>query len=195
MADSATWQRSPSRTLASQPTVLSGPQLLAPRITPSPTCCEPNEVAIEISTTVLVPDYIRFYDTPISEFHPSYSTLPDGSLIAAPFLDDLARSYLSLLVTAMLATLFLRNIIVCFDYLRRAKMKRRVLFYLLLCSQLLSVRCSFSFRNSFFFKLFQYLDGSDPTACLLLQHKCGLHSVCIRILALDRGSVFPGSCP
>jgi len=139
MTASATRQQSPSRTLASPPTVLSGPQLLAPRITPSPTCCEPTEVAIEIATTLLVPDYFRFYDTPISEFQPVYSALPDGSLIASPFTEDLARSYLSLLVTAMLATLFLRNIIVCFDYLRRAKMKRRTLFYLLLCSQLLSM--------------------------------------------------------
>ncbi|KAJ7275245.1 hypothetical protein B0H12DRAFT_247120 [Mycena haematopus] len=139
MAASATWHQSPTRTLASHPTVLSGPQLLAPRITPSPTCCEPNEVAIEIFTTLLVPDYSRFYDTPISQFHPVYSALQDGSLVTVPFRDDLAKSYLSLLVTAMLATLFLRNIIVCFDYLARAKMKRRVLFYLLLSSQLLSM--------------------------------------------------------
>ncbi|KAF7339823.1 hypothetical protein MVEN_01898900 [Mycena venus] len=139
MAASPTWQQHPSRTFASHPTVLSGPQLLAPRITPSPTCCEPTEVAIEIATTLLVQDYSRFYDTPIFQFQPVYSALPDGSLLAVPFADDLARSYLSLLVTAMLATLFLRNIIVCFDYLRRATMKRRTLFYLLLCSQLLSM--------------------------------------------------------
>lgn len=139
MAASATWQQIPSRTSATQPTVVSTPQLLAPRITPSPACCEPNEVVIEISTTVLVPDYARYYDTPILTFQPSYLALPDGSLFTVPFMEDLSRSYLSLLVTAMLATLFLRNIIVSFDYLRRAKMKRRMLFYLLLCSQLLSV--------------------------------------------------------
>ncbi|KAJ7655028.1 hypothetical protein DFH06DRAFT_1201382 [Mycena polygramma] len=139
MATSSTRQQSPSRTLTAHPTTfLSGP-LLAPRITPSPTCCEPIEVAIEISTTVLVPDYARFYDTPISEFQPAYLALPDGSLTTSAFADDLARSYLSLLVTAILATVFLRNIFVSFDYLRRAKMKRRVLFYLLLCSQLLSM--------------------------------------------------------
>ncbi|KAJ7225722.1 hypothetical protein GGX14DRAFT_489964 [Mycena pura] len=134
----------PSPTLATHPTVLSGPQppapqLPAPRITPSPSSCAPNELVIEIATTVLVPDYTRFYDTPISEFHPSYFALPDGSLASVPFMQDLTRSYLSLLVTAMLATLFLRNIIVCVDYLRRANMKRRTLFHLLLCSQLLSM--------------------------------------------------------
>ncbi|KAF8213277.1 hypothetical protein K438DRAFT_1706974 [Mycena galopus ATCC 62051] len=135
MAASATWQQSPSRILASNPTVLSDPQLLAPRTTPSPTVA----AAIEIFTTVVIPDYFRFYDQPTAQFSPVYSTLPDGSLITPPFVDDLTRSYLSLLVTAMLATLFLRNIIVCFDYLRRAKMKRRALFYLLLSSQLLSM--------------------------------------------------------
>jgi hypothetical protein len=141
MAASPTWQLHPSRTFASHPTVLSGPQLLAPRITPSPTCCDPTptDVAIELATTLVVQDYSRFYVIPISQFQPVYSALPDGSLLAPPFADDLARSYLSLLVTAMLATLFLRNIIVCFDYLRRATMKRKTLFYLLLCSQLLSM--------------------------------------------------------
>ncbi|KAJ7169679.1 hypothetical protein C8R46DRAFT_994049 [Mycena filopes] len=133
MAASPTWQ------LASHPTVLSTSQLLAPRITPAPACCEHIQVAIEISTTVLVPDYARFYDTPVSEFHPVYLALPDGSLTTPPFMDDLARSHLSLMVTAMLASLFLRNIIVSFDYFRRATMKRRTLFVLLLCSQLLSL--------------------------------------------------------
>ncbi|KAJ7492822.1 hypothetical protein FB451DRAFT_1219666 [Mycena latifolia] len=137
MAAAPTWQHTPPRT---QPTVVpSDPQLLAPRVTPSPSCCEPNEVVIEISTTVLIPDYARYYDTPILAFQPDYLVLPDGSLTTAPFMNDLARSYLSLLVTAMLATLFLRNIIVSFDYLRRANMKRKTLFYLLLCSQLLSI--------------------------------------------------------
>ncbi|KAJ7107633.1 hypothetical protein C8R43DRAFT_1044731 [Mycena crocata] len=139
MAASTTWQQSPSQTHATQPTVISSPQLLAPRITPSPSCCEPNEVVIELSTTLLVPDYARYYDTPILEFQPAYLPLPDGSLATIPFMNDLARSYLSLLVTAMLATLFLRNIVVCIDYIRRANMKRRTLFYLLLCSQLLSM--------------------------------------------------------
>ncbi|KAK7064394.1 hypothetical protein R3P38DRAFT_2824256 [Favolaschia claudopus] len=136
---SPTWQLSPTRTAAaSQSTVFSDPQLLAPRVTPSPTCCEPNEVAIEISTTILIPDYLRFYPGPITQFRPVYSALPDGSLIALPYTHDLAKSHLSLLVAAMLAALFLRNIIVALDYLRRARMKRKVLFYLLLCSQFLA---------------------------------------------------------
>ncbi|KAJ7706396.1 hypothetical protein B0H17DRAFT_1037023 [Mycena rosella] len=140
MAASATRQHSPARTLATQPTVVSSdPQSLAPRVTPSPSCCEPNEVVIELFTTVLVSDYARFYDTPILAFQPDYLALPDGSLTTTAFVNDLRRSYLSLLVTAMLAAIFLRNIIVSFDYLRRATMKRKTLFYLLLCSQLLSM--------------------------------------------------------
>ncbi|KAJ7431821.1 hypothetical protein B0H11DRAFT_1761405 [Mycena galericulata] len=139
MTASATWQQTPSPTLATRPTVVSSLQLLAPRITPSPTCCEPNEVVIEIATTLLIQDYARYYDTPISTFQPVYLALSDGSLITSPFMDDLASSYLSLLVTTMLATIFLRNIIVAVDYICRAKMKRKILFYLLLCSQLLAM--------------------------------------------------------
>ncbi|KAJ7783561.1 hypothetical protein DFH07DRAFT_995789 [Mycena maculata] len=138
-AASATWQQTPSPTLATQSTVVSSPQLLAPRITPSPGCCQPNEVVIEISTTLLIQDYSGYYDTPISTFQPAYLALPDGSLTTIPFIDDLAKSYLSLLVTAMLMTIFLRNIIVSLDYIRRATMKRKMLFYLLLCSQLLAM--------------------------------------------------------
>ncbi|KAJ7786099.1 hypothetical protein B0H16DRAFT_17640 [Mycena metata] len=117
-------------------TVFSGIGQLLPRLTPSPT---PTAAAIAISTTVVVPDFNRFYHIPISAFQPVYLALPDGSLTTVPFMDDLARSYLSLLVTAMLASLFLRNIVVSCDYFRRATMKRRTLFILLLCSQLLSL--------------------------------------------------------
>jgi len=136
MTASGTWQQLPSPT---QPTVLSNLQLLSPRITPSPACCEPNEVVLELSTTLLIQDYTRFYDSPISTFQPAYFALPDGSLTTIPFNDDLASSYLSLLVTAMLATIFLRNIIVSFDYIYRVNVKRKTLFYLLLCSQLLAM--------------------------------------------------------
>jgi hypothetical protein len=176
MAASATWQQSPSRTLPPrQTTVVSTPQLLAPRITPSPACYEPNDVAIELSTAILVTDYTRFYDTPISTFQPVYLALPDGSLTTVPFMDDLARSYLSLLVTAMLATLFLRNIIVCFDYLRRVNLKRKTLFYLLLCSQLLSVGY---FLEPPLASVQFISDRSGAITCLLLQFTPRLHGVC-----------------
>jgi hypothetical protein len=131
---------SASHPLAARPTVVSIDPLLAPRITPAPSCCEPNELVIELSTTILVEDFARYYPgADILTFTPTYLALPDGSLSTVPFMDDLARSYLSLMVTAILVTLFLRNIIVSFDYICRANMKRRMLFYLLLCSQILSV--------------------------------------------------------
>ncbi|KAJ6627130.1 hypothetical protein B0H10DRAFT_1995557 [Mycena sp. CBHHK59/15] len=139
MAASATWQQTPSRTKAPRTTVLSISHQLAPRVTPPATYGEPNEVVIDLTTTLLIPDYARFYDAPILAFQPAYVALPDGSLATTTFMDDLARSYLSLLVTGMLATLFLRNILVSFDYIRRGKMKRKTLFYLLLCSQLLAL--------------------------------------------------------
>ncbi|KAJ7071224.1 hypothetical protein C8F01DRAFT_1109589 [Mycena amicta] len=122
----------------STPTPTSISPQLAPRITPAPPSYEPDQLVIEITTTLFIPHSGQFYHgAPIAE--PFYSSLPDGTLATAPFLDDLRRSYTSLLVTAMIATLFIRNIFVCIDYLRRANIKSRTLFYLLLSSQILSL--------------------------------------------------------
>lgn len=109
--------------------------LLLPRITPSPTDC-PNEVVVELTTTLLIPDYSRYYDTPIRQFQPSYTTLLDGSLVTKPFMDDLTNANINLLVTGILTMLFARNLFVSGDYIRRAKVKSKGLFYLLFASQL-----------------------------------------------------------
>ncbi|KAF7306738.1 hypothetical protein MIND_00465500 [Mycena indigotica] len=118
------------------PTFFS-PQLV-PRITPPPQFVIPDELVVEIATTIVIPDPHRFYHgRPSSESF--YSALPDGTLATTAFLQDLRFSYTNLLVMAMIATLFIRNIIVCVDYLRRANLKRRTLLYLLLSSQILSL--------------------------------------------------------
>jgi len=120
------------------PTFLQ-PSLLLPRITPSPTA-PVDQVVVELSTTVLIPDYARFYaQIPLNSFEPRYTSLPDGTLASSAFLDDLRSSYTSLLVVALVGSVALRNILVCVDYLRRANFKRRMLFYLLLSSQILSL--------------------------------------------------------
>ncbi|KAF7320250.1 hypothetical protein MKEN_00809600 [Mycena kentingensis (nom. inval.)] len=125
---------------AATPTLLSTRDL-QPRITPSP-AGPVEQVVVELTTTVLIPDYARFYSSPLEQFEPSYINLPDGSLASDAFIEDLRRSYTSLLVVALLASVFLRNLVVCVDYfhrLPRANMKRRLLFFMLLASQVLSL--------------------------------------------------------
>lgn len=97
----------------------------------------PNKVVIHLSTAVVLPNYSLFYNDPISLFQPKYQALDDGSLITPPFMEDLAGSNLSLLVTGFIAMVFVRNIIVSGDYLRRGKVKNKTLFYILFLSQLL----------------------------------------------------------
>lgn len=114
---------------------------LQPRITPTPTStdCPPNTLVVKLSTTLIIPDYSRFFaPTDIQTFLPTYTALADGSLLTPPFNRDIADSNLSLLVTGALAIVFARNIIVSGDYVRRGKVKKRFLFYVLFLSQILS---------------------------------------------------------
>lgn len=109
------------------------------RATPSPTRCSPNQVVVHLSTTVLITDYDRFWEpTPIASFRPIFITLDDGSLVTTPFYQDLYDANLTLLVTGALAIVFIRNIIVSADYLRRGKVKKKTLFYMLFLSQVLA---------------------------------------------------------
>ncbi|KAF7784438.1 hypothetical protein Agabi119p4_603 [Agaricus bisporus var. burnettii] len=112
--------------------------LLLPRVTPPPACCSTNQVLVELSTSLIIKDYRRFYSTDIHSFRPTYLALDDGSLITPALINDLWNSNLDLLFVAALATLFLRNIVAAVDYLRRGKMKNKTLYYLLLASQALA---------------------------------------------------------
>nr|GAT47866.1 predicted protein [Mycena chlorophos] len=112
---------------------------LAPRITPPPQAQPPEELVVEIYTTLVIQNFEHLYHgAALPDDSSFYTAIPDGTLLAAPYLADLRLAFTSLMVTAIIATLFARNIIVCIDYLRRANVKRRTLFYLLLLSQLLS---------------------------------------------------------
>lgn len=74
---------------------------------------------------------------PIAQFTPSYRALDDGSLVAQPLMDDIRFSAVGTLIAGMLITLFIRNLFVSGDYMRRAKVKNKILFYTLFVSQLL----------------------------------------------------------
>ncbi|GLB36291.1 hypothetical protein LshimejAT787_0305790 [Lyophyllum shimeji] len=130
----------PSRTSPSAfpgPTVFSNFQLLQPRVNQVSACCA-NKVVINLSTALVIPDYGLYYTTPVESFQPAFFALPDGSLIAPPFAKDLNDATISLLVNGMLTMLFVRNILVSGDYLRRGKVKTKTLFYILFLSQILA---------------------------------------------------------
>ncbi|SJL06027.1 uncharacterized protein ARMOST_09363 [Armillaria ostoyae] len=115
----------------------SDSHVLLPRVTAASSCCSPNEVVIALTTTLVIPDYARYYAAPIAQFIPSYQALGDGSLVSQPLMDDLRLSFVGTLVAGMLTALFTRNLFVSGDYMRRAKVKRKILFYTLFVSQLL----------------------------------------------------------
>ncbi|KAK0198708.1 hypothetical protein F5146DRAFT_1020728 [Armillaria mellea] len=115
----------------------SGSRALLPRITAASSCCTPNEVVIALTTTLIIPDYARYYDAPIAQFTPSYRALGDGSLVSQPLIDDLHLSFVGTLVAGMLTALFTRNVFVSGDYMRRAQVKNKILFYTLFVSQVL----------------------------------------------------------
>ncbi|KAF9456544.1 hypothetical protein BDZ94DRAFT_1275389 [Collybia nuda] len=118
------------------PTIFSSSHLQA-RDDQIPECC-PNKVVIHLSTTVVIPDYGLYYSVPIESFRPTYYAYDDGSLIAPPFIQDLVGANISLLVTGFIAMLFVRNIIVTGDYIRRGKVKNKTLFHILFLSQILA---------------------------------------------------------
>ncbi|KAF5355980.1 hypothetical protein D9756_003893 [Leucocoprinus leucothites] len=109
-----------------------------PRTTPSPTCCTPTQVIIDLSTTVVIQDFHRYYSSDINSFSPTYFATADGSLITPALTDDLWNANLDLLFTAALAMLFLRNVAVVIDYLRRGRNRNKTILYLLFISQALA---------------------------------------------------------
>ncbi|KAF9270362.1 hypothetical protein L218DRAFT_30123 [Marasmius fiardii PR-910] len=97
----------------------------------------PNEVIVRLQSDILIPDYSRYYDTPIADFKgPSYRPLDDGSLVTETFVHDLRNAHITLIVLVILAVVFLRNSFVSANYIRRARIRQKSLFYLLHLSQL-----------------------------------------------------------
>ncbi|KAF6766336.1 hypothetical protein DFP72DRAFT_866216 [Ephemerocybe angulata] len=113
-----------------------------------PTPC--NEVVFQVSTAVIVKYGAYYPSIPIESFRAEYRALPDGSLISPPFDEDLQSAHLSLLIIGCLAAVFLRNIYVSFDYVRRGKVKKKTLFYVLLASQLFGPLSLFPVILSYF---------------------------------------------
>jgi hypothetical protein len=117
------------------PTILPPAAVTTP---PSP-CCSytANEVIFQLSTTITIPDYRRYYNSPIEAFAPTYYALPDGSLVTPTYISDLKDAYSDIILLCVLIVVFFRNIFVSGDYIWRGKVKKKGIFLLLLASQIL----------------------------------------------------------
>jgi hypothetical protein len=106
------------------PTTTLSPTIphIKPRITPAPSAST-TEVVVKLTTTLLIPDYPLYYNTPIADFNPNYEAYPDGSLIAAPYRSDSEQANEALLLLSVLITIFLRNVFVSGNYIRRVKVR------------------------------------------------------------------------
>lgn len=118
-----------------------------------------DSVVIEISTTVTIDHFRRYYDGPIDSFSPSYVALGDGSLVNPPLLDDIKAASVKLAVLSGLFIFFLINTFTATRYLYRGLVKNKILFYLLLFSQTFGLVAMTSMIVPFF----------DPSAnCIVL---------------------------
>ncbi|KAF5390248.1 hypothetical protein D9757_002796 [Collybiopsis confluens] len=112
-------------------------QQILPRTTPAPSADHyPTTIVVKLETTLLIPNYPYYYDTPVADFNPKYHALPDGSLVSAPYRSDLAQANGVLLLLSILATISIRNIFVSGNYIRRIRVQQKRLFFFLFVSQL-----------------------------------------------------------
>lgn len=98
----------------------------------------PQVVIIDLNTSVIIPDFTRFYHTNPASFEPVYYALADGSLVAPPFLSDLRHTNISLVILTFLLTVFARNIWVSATFLWGRTVRKKSLLYTVFVSQLLA---------------------------------------------------------
>lgn len=102
----------------------------------------PNIVHVVIHTTVTIPNYARYYNTPISSFQPTYTALSDGSLVSSIYTPHLRISEGWLVMGGALFVLFLRNTYRAVQYTQTVNVKNKTLFYMLVASQMIGIMVS-----------------------------------------------------
>ncbi|KAI0274625.1 hypothetical protein BC834DRAFT_848964 [Gloeopeniophorella convolvens] len=116
------------------------PALLpTPSPSPSASTCDLDVVVVQLTTTLIIPNFHRYYDEPIGSFRPSYVSLPDGSLVASPLVEDAKEAATLLLLLGAYVMLIVRNIFISSGYLRRMKVEKKGLFYILFASQVMAL--------------------------------------------------------
>ena len=109
-----------------------------------------NAVIVDLRTSVLIPDFSLYYNGPIQSFVPPYHALSDGSLVATPFISDVRSANLVLVLLSASVMFFFINLCTAIQYLRRTRIRKMALFYLLLASQLLGVTAMLALMSTYF---------------------------------------------
>ncbi|KAI0757119.1 hypothetical protein C8Q80DRAFT_78385 [Daedaleopsis nitida] len=104
-----------------------------------PVCETPDVVHVVIHTTITIPDFNRYYKTPISSFQPAYVALADGTLISSVYTSHLHVSQGWLVMAGAFGVFFIRNTYRAIQYTRTVKAKNKSLFYMLAVSQAIGV--------------------------------------------------------
>ncbi|KAG8904948.1 hypothetical protein FRC01_008537, partial [Tulasnella sp. 417] len=93
-------------------------------------------VAVPIHTTLIVDVFPNPIPTPIQTYRPGWDSTGDGSLITPVYQAAAKHDHARILLMGALLAIFVRNVFVAIDYLRRGRARDKTLFYLLLASQL-----------------------------------------------------------
>ncbi|KAG8932061.1 hypothetical protein FRC00_000319, partial [Tulasnella sp. 408] len=93
-------------------------------------------VAVPIHTTLIVDVFPNPIPTPIQTYRPGWDSTGDGSLITPVYQAAAKHDHARIILMGALLAIFVRNVFVAIDYLRRGRARDKTLFYLLLASQL-----------------------------------------------------------
>ncbi|KZT74743.1 hypothetical protein DAEQUDRAFT_719917 [Daedalea quercina L-15889] len=127
----------PSTTGTPALTTITDAQILPFPAPTAPASAAPVVINLNAQVTLLHDD--DFYDAPLPSFRPVYYATRDGSLLSQDYLDEMTVSKAPVFVMGAVCLFFLRNSRKSLLFLRRAKVKDRTLFYLLVFSQFLGL--------------------------------------------------------
>ncbi|KAJ1311636.1 hypothetical protein OPQ81_010112 [Rhizoctonia solani] len=91
---------------------------------------------IPFTTTLTVDTFPTPRPVDLDAYLPAYDAKGDGSLITPLYAQSATDEHIRIFITGALLMLFIRNILVSIDYLRRTSSRDRTLFWLLLISQM-----------------------------------------------------------
>jgi hypothetical protein len=116
-----------------------------------------NLIIFPLERNIRIQQFPTPLPDPLQNYRPSYTILPDGSLLTSVYRADLFSANSRLFGIGALLTLGAINVWTCVSYIRRGKVKDKTLFYLLLASQILLPTCFGALLVPFF------LDNVDCT--------------------------------
>lgn len=93
-------------------------------------------IAVPLHTTLIVDVFPNPIPSPIYSYRPAWKSTDDGSVISGVYRQASNSDHGRIVLMGFLLAIFVRNVLVSIDYLRRGRARDKTLFYLLLASQL-----------------------------------------------------------